>query len=529
MGGSKKAANRATLFYIYALGGLLEEEVTKLRADYALFLQLFDKPAHHLQDLKRFARYVEIKLLIDRHNAQRSSAFTLGINQFADMLEEEVQAVFGNFSFHYNPYQLVNATVNVVKEIEDSVVAEWRSLSHHHLRTPADDDHDNDNDNYHHRLHYKDSLNWATTSNFLHLPLVEEVHSQGECGACWAFVTASAVEASVKYAALRELQRVGKRSDFNLYNALYSIPSLSAQQMLDCDHDFNSGCQGGNLFKAMDYVVDHGLVAASLYDYEGKVKQCRVKSNNTLYFIRHVLPINAFSDEAIYQALQNGPVGVGVCGTDQSFLFYAGGVYDSTTCCSTLNHALLLVGYGHDDMLGVDYWIALNSWSRYWGEQGYVKILRRGGAEVVPPEGICGLYIAPVQAGSGYVRRANGELAYTGDSSAWDEYYLFFYRAGHYLVTHSRVIILIFAGACAFLAFASLGYAFYLDYRIQQYRNRLEQRRKERRERRRDNGEVQPLLEEAGEDRSQYQPIPDAPPFPVSPHSLPIASAVCSK
>ena len=50
----------------------------------------------------------------------------------------------------------------------------------------------------------------------------------------------------------------------------------------------------------------------------------------------------------------------GVCGTDPFFLLYSSGVFDLDDCCTAQNHALTLVGYGHDAATGLDYWLAQN-------------------------------------------------------------------------------------------------------------------------------------------------------------------------
>jgi hypothetical protein len=41
-----------------------------------------------------------------------------------------------------------------------------------------------------------------------------------------------------------------------------------------------------------------------------------------------------------------GPVSVGICGTDPFFIYYGGGVFNSPDCCTDLNHAVVIVGYG---------------------------------------------------------------------------------------------------------------------------------------------------------------------------------------
>ncbi|EKF27169.1 cysteine peptidase, putative [Trypanosoma cruzi marinkellei] len=54
-------------------------------------------------------------------------------------------------------------------------------------------------------------------------------------------------------------------------------------------------------------------------------------------------------------------------------MFYWSGIL--TNCVSKkLNHAVLLVGY--NDSAAVPYWTIKNSWSRLWGESGYIRIAK---------------------------------------------------------------------------------------------------------------------------------------------------------
>ena len=57
------------------------------------------------------------------------------------------------------------------------------------------------------------------------------------------------------------------------------------------------------------------------------------------------------------------------------------GIYRKKDCAlkpRDLDHAVLLVGYGTDKETGLDYWVVKNSWSKYWGDDGYFKVKRGG-------------------------------------------------------------------------------------------------------------------------------------------------------
>merc|ERR1712232_1367481 len=76
--------------------------------------------------------------------------------------------------------------------------------------------------------------------------------------------------------------------------------------------------------------------------------------------------------QALMQAVANVPISIAMDANPWSG--YHGGVYTGCTS-SSLNHAILLVGYGND---GQDYWNIKNSWGTGWGEGGYMRVTRTG-------------------------------------------------------------------------------------------------------------------------------------------------------
>ena len=68
------------------------------------------------------------------------------------------------------------------------------------------------------------------------------------------------------------------------------------------------------------------------------------------------------------------------------FQYYKSGII-AYNCGTQLNHAVLIVGYGVS-YAGTPYWLVKNSWGTWWGESGYVRIIRKMD---VNDAGVCGI------------------------------------------------------------------------------------------------------------------------------------------
>lgn len=99
--------------------------------------------------------------------------------------------------------------------------------------------------------------------------------------------------------------------------------------------------------------------------------------------------VTASNVDQMKAALQQQPLAVSIEADKYVFQSYTSGVLDSTACGTSLDHAVLTVGWGNDSASGLDYWLVKNSWNTTWGDQGYIKIA------IVDGDGICGIQIEP--------------------------------------------------------------------------------------------------------------------------------------
>ncbi len=212
--------------------------------------------------------------------------------------------------------------------------------------------------------------------------VVSPIRNQEQCGSCWAFSTVATLESVVAI------------KSGNLYD-------LSEQELVSCANLKNGytslGCHGGTYENAFKYVSQEGgLASESCYPYtsgNGDSGTCKKTCSHVSGTkVSSYTTVTSYSDSAMMTALTVEPVNVAIEADSRSFQLYKSGVYtDLEGCGHTLDHAVVLVGYGTDS--GQDYYILRNSWDVTWGESGYMRMSR--GAQN-GKYGMCGVLTEPI-------------------------------------------------------------------------------------------------------------------------------------
>jgi C1A family cysteine protease len=277
----------------------------------------------------RFKTFSDNYHKVMNHNMMNSATegFHMGLNQFADLTEAEFKKKLG---FNSGLKRQTN-----VKSIASN-------------GNPA-------------------SVDWRTSA-------VTPVKDQGQCGSCWAFSTTGSVEGA--YAI-----------------STGNLTSFSEQQLVDCSKnttvpdDGNQGCNGGSMDLAFEYLQTNLAELEATYPYQGVDSTCAYDKSKGVFSVKGFVDVPQSNTQELENAVAHGPVSVAIEADSFVFQLYFGGIINSASCGSNLDHGVLVVGYGTEN--GQDYWILKNSWGAQWGESGFFRIAK--GGDQAHSDGICGL------------------------------------------------------------------------------------------------------------------------------------------
>jgi C1A family cysteine protease len=205
-----------------------------------------------------------------------------------------------------------------------------------------------------------DSVNWITAG------AVNPVQDQGQCGSCWAFSATAAVEGAHFISSKKLLK-------------------LSESQLVDCDPQ-SEGCNGGLEVYAFQYLEKHLDELETDYPYKARTQKCAYNSSKGQVEVSTYATVPKKSVDQLKAAIAKQPTCVSVDAEDSQFMYYTGGILDTTTCGTDLDHAITAVGYGTDN--GKNYFLVRNSWGTSWGEKGYIRI-----SSDVTGSGVCGILL----------------------------------------------------------------------------------------------------------------------------------------
>ncbi|KAL4472617.1 hypothetical protein ABPG74_018566 [Tetrahymena malaccensis] len=270
-------------------------------------------------DEKLFRQIVFFENLqkIQEHNSNPNNTYSLALNQFSDMTEEE---------FAQKILMKQDLVDHLMKEVSQQAINN-NSLIQQNLSIAA-------------------SIDWRTKG------AVTSVKNQGSCGSCWSFSAAGLMES------------------FNFIKNK-ALVDFSEQQLVDCVTPANGyssyGCNGGWPVQCLDYASKVGITTLQKYPYVAVQKNCAVTGTNNGFKPKQWIRLPSTSND-LKNALNTSPISVLVDAS--TWGQYKSGVYNGCNQSNIkLNHAVLAVGY---DSQGN--WIVKNSWSTGWGENGYIRL-----------------------------------------------------------------------------------------------------------------------------------------------------------
>lgn len=208
----------------------------------------------------------------------------------------------------------------------------------------------------------KEDMDLPMNFDYRELGGINEVTSQGICGACAVFSIVSLIE---HYYFMKENE----------------LKKFSEQQIIDCAFDEDICTSGSTGWDILKYIEKNGIMEYENYPYEsgytGTKSRCRYKKNNVVKISGYRLVDKPKAINIKKYLYKYGPISTSI-NSDCIEDYYDGIVdYSGSICKNSIddvNHAVTIVGWDHDEETQTDYWIVRNSWGKEWGKDGYMYV-----------------------------------------------------------------------------------------------------------------------------------------------------------
>jgi cathepsin L len=285
---------------------------SEYQSAFTFWMQQHQKTYHHDEFLHKYRIFRSNLDFINNHNKANKS-FTVALNKFADLTNEEFVRVFLGTRY-------TAEAVTVVKTEAKALPTSW---------------------------------NWNSKG------AVTPIKNQEQCGSCWAFSTTGSTEGCH----FLKNHKLVSLSEQNLVDC--------------SDNEGNQGCDGGLMTQGMQYIIDNkGIDTEASYPYTAQDGTCVFKRSHVGATLTSFTNVNPGDENDLQTKVYAGPTSVAIDASHSSFQFYSSGVYNEPDCStSQLDHGVLAVGWGHD-ATGGDYWIVKNSWGTDWGMKGFIWMAR---------------------------------------------------------------------------------------------------------------------------------------------------------
>lgn len=218
---------------------------------------------------------------------------------------------------------------------------------------------------------------WRNITGRNYLTPALNQHIPQYCGSCWAHGSSSSFADRINI----------------MRNNTWPELMPSIQVILNCAQDIAGSCDGGDDIGVYQYFQETGIPDVTCQQYQAQdfdcsaINTCRTCTPDggcsaiTKYQSWYADQYNSISgaDDMAAEIFARGPIS---CGVDASVIEnYTGGIFKDTTGANNIDHIIALVGWGYgvDPVScpnGCSYWIMRNSWGRYWGEDGFMRIVK---------------------------------------------------------------------------------------------------------------------------------------------------------